>query len=153
KQQMTIEKVLILDEKSPHHIVLHELLRKRKSTYLYAPSLVEGFEKLQHSSFDLLFYNPQLAGLEGLKQIKEKYPLIPVILITEQPHIEETVEAMQLGAHHCLQLPLNPEPLILLLNRLQAQINEQRESAYLEQDETVQSEQKKHLLIVESAMM
>jgi len=61
------------------------------------------------SSFDLVFLDvilPGLNGMEVLRQIKVQGPEVEVILITGQASIEAAIEAIKLGAFHYVQKPL-----------------------------------------------
>ncbi len=50
---------------------------------------------------------PGLGGLETLRQIKEHYPLVPVIMLTAETAIESVVSSMQLGAYDYLTKPID----------------------------------------------
>lgn len=58
---------------------------------------------------------PGLSGLETLEQIRERHPMLPVIVLTADDSAETAVRAMKLGAHDYLTKPLNSTKLLTTL--------------------------------------
>jgi len=61
----------------------------------------EGLETLEKTSIDVVILDikmPGMDGIETLTQIKKKYPLVEVILLTGHGSTETAVEGMKLGA-------------------------------------------------------
>ncbi len=58
---------------------------------------------------------PGLSGLETLEQIRERHPVLPVIVLTADDTAETAVRAMKLGAHDYLTKPLNSTKLLTTL--------------------------------------
>lgn len=89
-----------------------------------AASGFEALEKLEKVSFDILFVDIKMAGMNGielLKRVKEEYPDTVVILITAYGSIESAVEAMKMGAMDYLLKPFKPEQLSLVLEKVTQQ--------------------------------
>jgi DNA-binding NtrC family response regulator len=61
---------------------------------------------------------PQLGGLELLKRVREKYPQVPVIVLTQFGTIESAVEATHLGAIDFVAKPFHVDELREKLGRL-----------------------------------
>jgi len=60
---------------------------------------------------------PEMDGIQLLSAIKGKYPHIEFIVMTGYGTVKTAVEAMQLGAAHYIQKPLDHEELNLLIQR------------------------------------
>src|SRR5947207_10758923 len=60
---------------------------------------------------------PEMDGIQLLSALKGKYPNIEVIMMTGYGTVKTAVEAMQLGAAHYIQKPLDHEELNLLIQR------------------------------------
>ncbi len=100
----------------------------------------EAFTKLASERFDAVTidYNlPSITGIELLTQIKQKYPYIPVIMVTGQGDERVAVEAMRKGAQDYITktreyLELLPRTLIRAIREstLTKQLEESRQRYY-----------------------
>lgn len=75
---------------------------------------------------------PQMNGLEFLAEIKQMYPLKPVMILTGQGSIDTAVEAMQLGAATYVEKPLNPNDLIQKIYKVMHYEEEENETTFKE---------------------
>src|SRR5262245_64572747 len=74
----------------------------------------------QNGEVDLVLADlqmPEMDGMQLLSAVKGKYPHIEVIMMTGYGTVKTAVEAMQLGAAHYIQKPLDPDELNLLIRR------------------------------------
>jgi DNA-binding NtrC family response regulator len=74
----------------------------------------------QHGDVDLVLADlqmPEMDGIQLLSAVKGKYPHIEFIVMTGYGTVKTAVEAMQLGAAHYIQKPLDLEDLNLLVRR------------------------------------
>ena len=74
----------------------------------------------QNGEVDLVLADlqmPEMDGIELLSAVKGKYPHIEFIMMTGYGTVKTAVEAMQLGAAHYIQKPLDHEELNLLIQR------------------------------------
>ncbi len=81
---------------------------------------VEALKVMADQAVDVVLADilmPEMDGLSLLKEIKERYPAITVIIMTAYGSIEKAVEAIKLGAYDFIQKPLNQERLIHLLKK------------------------------------
>jgi DNA-binding NtrC family response regulator len=78
---------------------------------------------------------PGKSGLEVLREIKERAPDVPVLVITAYGDVDVAVEAMKAGAYDFIGKPFNREHLLLTVERalervqLRAEVHELRRRA------------------------
>ena len=80
----------------------------------------EGLSSATTKAFDVVLTDlrlPGMGGLELVRQLHEKHPRLPVVLMTAHGTIETAIEATKLGAYDYLQKPFEMEELLSLLNR------------------------------------
>jgi DNA-binding NtrC family response regulator len=86
-----------------------------------AASGPEALEKLEQKSFQVMFVDikmPGMDGLELLEKVKQDYPDIMVVIITAYGSIESAVRAMRTGASDYLLKPFKPDQLSLVMERI-----------------------------------
>ena len=75
----------------------------------------EGLRLLDQESFDLVLLDlalPGQSGLELLPQIKERYPELPIIMITAYGTVDNVIESIRAGAENFIQKPWDNEKLL-----------------------------------------
>lgn len=75
----------------------------------------EALRALALEDYDLAYLDirlPEMDGLTVLREIHQRYPELPVILITAHASLQSAVEAMRLGATDYLIKPVDPTTLI-----------------------------------------
>jgi len=75
----------------------------------------------------------ELNGLDVLKEVKSRFPDVPVIIMTAFGGVEEAVEAMKLGAHDFISKPFEMDELILKLQKADEQIKLIKENTRLKE--------------------
>lgn len=88
-----------------HGFVVHEALTSRK-----ALEIIE-----QVTDLDVVLCDYKLDGTDGkamLIKIKERYPQLPVIIITGYNDLKTAVEVMKMGAYDYMLKPLFPEEIL-----------------------------------------
>lgn len=97
-----IIKVLVIDDEPGAVALFRDLLLNRGFGAECALSGKEGLEKIERFRPDVVLLDikmPEMDGIETLKNIKEKYPSIPVIMLTSYGYVDELVNsAMEKGA-------------------------------------------------------
>jgi len=78
-------------------------------------------------------YMPVMDGLTLLKRVKQKYPLIEVIIITGYATIENAIEAMKLGANDFILKPVNFEHVKFVVNKCYQKIKSTHEKKELQE--------------------
>jgi CheY-like chemotaxis protein len=87
---------------------------------LSAKSGDEGLDILMENKFDLIFLDENMSGLSGLETltiIKEKYPNIPVIMITKSEEESIMEEAIGSKIADYLIKPVNPNQILLSIKK------------------------------------
>ncbi|MCR4660010.1 MAG: PglZ domain-containing protein [Bacteroidales bacterium] len=105
-----------IDLLKPHILFLEE----RGYTVIAVTSGADALDSLGEQAVDIVFLDenmPGLSGLDTLSVIKEKYPQVPVIMITksEEEHIMD--EALGSKISDYLIKPVNPNQILLTLKK------------------------------------
>lgn len=108
--------ILLIDDEAPFVEAMVRRLTKRELHVLAAYSGKEGLEKLeQNAAVEVVILDvkmPEMDGLETLRQIKSKFPLIEVIMLTGHGTIESAIEGMKWGAFDYLLKPCDIDHLL-----------------------------------------
>ena len=111
--------VLIVDDEEPTRRILKLNLQDRYQVLL-ARNGEEALQQLSQTPVDVLVTDmrmPGLSGLDLLRQVHERWPDLPVIVVTAYGTIENAVEAMRQGAYDYLQKPIKIAELEVLLEK------------------------------------
>jgi two-component system response regulator HydG len=114
------EKILIIDDDKDMCLVLKRFLSKHGFESHEANSGKKALEILESVSPDLILCDFKLEDMDGttiLKNIKERLPDVPVIIITGYSNIKTAVEVMRLGAIDYVTKPLLPDEILLTIKR------------------------------------
>lgn len=94
--------VLIVDDSAVDRRLAQGVLEKNADlAFIYAVDGADALGQIKISPPDLVLTDlqmPVMSGLELVRQVREKYPLIPVILMTAQGSEEIAVQALASGA-------------------------------------------------------
>ncbi len=96
----------------------------------------EALADLGQSSYDLMVSDlrlPEEDGLWLLEQVRERYPEVPVILVTAYATVGTAVEAMRAGAEDYLAKPFRPEELRARIRKVLRHRELERENRSLRQ--------------------
>ncbi len=108
-------RVLLVDDEAPFVQALSRRLDKRGYVVLTASDGLEALDSLEKNpNIDVVVLDvkmPGMDGLEALKAIKKKYPLVEVIMLTGHATFESGVAGMKLGALDYMMKPCDLEML------------------------------------------
>src|SRR5579884_3230100 len=107
--------ILIIDDEAAIRESLETLLEMENYAVTLATTAEEGLSRIAEQPFDLVlldFALPDRNGLEILRDIRDRDPLLPVIMITAYGTVENAVRAMQAGANNFIQKPWDNEKLL-----------------------------------------
>ena len=113
---MTIAKILLVDDEKPFVETLMKRLKKRDVEILAAYNGQEALERLAgDDSFEVIILDIKITVMDGmtaLKEIKSRYPLVEVIMLTGHATVETGIEGMKKGAFDYLMKPCDMDQLI-----------------------------------------
>ncbi len=113
---MTIAKVLLVDDEVPFVEAMSRRLKKRDVHILTAFSGPEALDILAgDGSVEAVILDvkmPIMDGIETLAEIRKRFPLVEVIMLTGHATVETGIEGMKLGAFDYLMKPCDMEVLI-----------------------------------------
>ncbi len=123
-------RALVVDDEADFTDVLALRLTDTGETTFKAYSGGEGLEILKKENIDVVILDikmPGMDGIETLKEIKHRHPLVEVILLTGHGTTETAVEGMKLGAFDYLLKPADFDDLKKKLVLAQKRKDEQEE--------------------------
>jgi response regulator RpfG family c-di-GMP phosphodiesterase len=111
-----------VDDEEPVRAYLAEVLRLEGYQCRCFSESLEALSYLARSSApaDLLLADislPGMTGIELLRQVKCKYPALPVILISGMYELALAVDALKAGADDYLKKPVRPVDVIALVSK------------------------------------
>jgi DNA-binding NtrC family response regulator len=108
-------KILVVDDED---IVLDSCQRVLKEdgfdTYL-VPSAGKALEAMEHEDFAILLIDvkmPEHNGIYLMREVKEKWPNIPIIIMSGYYTIETIEETVETGADAFIAKPFTPDELL-----------------------------------------
>ncbi|WP_300459088.1 response regulator [Desulfobacula sp.] len=123
-------KVLIVDDEKDFVEMFSLRLEKQGEKVSTAHSGREALEVLEHEPIDVVILDIRMPGMDGidtLRQIKKRYPIVEVILLTGHGSTETAVEGMKLGAFDYLMKPADFEEIKIKLENARKRKDEQEE--------------------------
>ncbi|CAN2044654.1 Response regulator [Candidatus Magnetomoraceae bacterium gMMP-1] len=123
-------KVLLVDDEKDFVEMLSLRLQEIGEKVFAAHSGQECLESLNKQEIDVVILDIKMPGMDGigtLKQIKQKFPLIEVIMLTGHGSTETAVEGMKLGAYDYLLKPTDFDSLTEKLEGAKTRKYEQEE--------------------------
>ncbi len=121
--------ILIIDDEAGLRQMMARVLQRAGYEVTTAANGKDGLALVSEHTFDLLYLDirmPGLNGLEVLKIIHARFPDLPVVLFTAQPDLHSAVEALRHGATDYLLKPLKPQAVIDRTQAILANKQEER---------------------------
>ncbi len=108
--------LMLVDDETSFLETMTKRLKKREFTVISALSGTEALTLLRsHQNLDVILLDVKMPGMDGmatLQEIKKKYPLVEVIMLTGHGTIESAIEGMKAGAYDYLLKPCDIEQLV-----------------------------------------
>ena len=117
---MAADTILVIDDEEAQREAVGGYLRKRGFDVLQVENGRRGLELLQGQAIDLVITDlrmPELDGMGVLEAARQTNPDIGVVLVTAYGSVDGAVDAMQEGAFHYLQKPIDLDELDLIVDR------------------------------------
>ena len=126
---MAIGNVLLVDDEVPFVETMVKRLDKREAQINTAFSGAEALEKLGNiAGVEVVILDvkmPDMDGIETLREIKRRYPLVEVVMLTGHATVETAIEGIKLGAFDYLMKPCDMEILISKVSEAASRKREQ----------------------------
>ncbi|MCF8079943.1 MAG: response regulator [Desulfobacterales bacterium] len=124
---MAIAKVLLVDDETPFVEAMSRRLKKRDIEILAAFSGAEALDMLKNDgSVEVVILDVKMPGMDGIEtlgEIRKKFPLVEVIMLTGHATVETGIEGMKLGAFDYLMKPCDMD---VLMNKLKEAVAKKR---------------------------
>jgi DNA-binding NtrC family response regulator len=124
-------KLLLVDDEKPFVETMMKRLKRRE---IDVKPAYDGQEALDHlkdnSGTEVVILDikmPNMDGMTALKEIKNKFPLIEVIMLTGHATVETGIEGMKMGAFDYLMKPCDMDQLIQKVNEAAKRKRDQEE--------------------------
>jgi two-component system, NtrC family, response regulator HydG len=115
-----MQTILIIDDDRDMCLLLKRFLTRHGYEVMEAYSGKKALEVLESTEPSLIMCDFRLEDMEGnvlLGKIKERYPHLPVIIITGYSDIKIAVEVMKMGAYDYITKPLFPDEILVTIKK------------------------------------
>ncbi|PTN33156.1 response regulator [Desulfonatronum sp. SC1] len=113
---MSLAKILLVDDEVPFVDTMVKRLSKRDFEIFTAYSGQEALDQLdKHHDIDIAVLDVKMPGMDGiatLREIKSRFPLVEVIMLTGHGTVESAIDGMKLGAFDYLMKPAEIDDLV-----------------------------------------
>ncbi|HYW46259.1 MAG TPA: sigma-54 dependent transcriptional regulator [Bryobacteraceae bacterium] len=127
-------KILVVDDELDIREGLEFLLTSEGYGVDLAQNGVEGLQKMESHSYDLVLLDlmmPDLSGMEVIQQVRERDRETPIFMITAYGSVEAAVDALKRGANDYFSKPWDNEKLIIEIDRMIARRRLEYENTHL----------------------
>lgn len=133
---MSSATILIIDDEEKLRNLLTRIITLEGFTVIEAGNLKTALKILEKESVDVILCDVKLPdgnGVEFVKEIKPKFPLAEIILLTAYGNIADGVQAMRNGAYDYITKGDDNDKIIPLLNTALEKVQLQKRIQQLEQ--------------------
>ena len=123
-------KLLLVDDEEEFLTSTSQALGRRGFDVKVAPNGVTALELVEKNSYDIILLDvkmPDIDGIEVFRQIREKLPDLPVILLTGHGSIDDAFYTSKDGIADYLTKPIDIESLSERLHKIVEKAEKQRE--------------------------
>jgi DNA-binding NtrC family response regulator len=113
-------RIVVVDDELNIREALVTLLEKKQYQVRGAGSAEEAMKELEAATADLILTDlkmPGMGGMEFVRQLKERWPEIEVLVMTAFGSIETAVESMRCGAYDYITKPIDRERLAVVVDK------------------------------------
>jgi len=108
-------RVLVVDDEIDFLETIIKRLQARNINVSGADSGYKALEMIGEQDFDVVILDVKMPGLDGidtLREMKKKKPLMEVIMLTGHASVESGIQGMQLGAFDYVMKPVALDELL-----------------------------------------
>ncbi|MFZ7125901.1 MAG: response regulator [Desulfobacterales bacterium] len=118
---MTVAKLLLVDDETAFLEAMTRRLKKRNFEVFTATSGMEALEVLSENGerVEVVILDVKMPGMDGietLSEIKRKFPLIEVVMLTGHATVASAIDGMKQGAYDYLMKPCDVNVLVGKVN-------------------------------------
>ena len=117
--------ILLVEDDEAISIGLKKLLMKESFVVNCVHTGLQAINQIQMSVPDIMILDiglPDISGIEVLKQIRPKFPELPILLLTARDEIKDKVEGLNAGADDYLTKPFDIDELIARLRVIERRL-------------------------------
>ena len=110
--------VLLVDDEAEFLETLVKRIKKRDVNVTGVGSGEKALEFLDEQPVDVVVLDVRMPGMDGietLRELKKRHPLVEVIMLTGHASLEVAIEGMELGAFDYLMKPIDIDELLYKL--------------------------------------
>jgi len=114
-------RILIAEDEKNQRDLLEGFLNKEGFSVDAVSNGREALQALGNNFFDIVLLDykmPELDGLHTLKEVRQRYPELPVVMMTAYGTVETAVASMKEGALDYLTKPIELDELLLILQKV-----------------------------------
>ena len=108
-------RMMLVDDEERFLSTTEKLLKKKGYDVITAASGPEALDILNRKTIHVVILDVKMPGMDGietLREIKTRFPLVEVIMLTGHATVESAVDGLKSGATDYLMKPTGPEELI-----------------------------------------
>ncbi|MEO0185834.1 MAG: sigma-54 dependent transcriptional regulator, partial [candidate division WOR-3 bacterium] len=127
-------RLLLIEDEQAQRALLKRILEKEGYIVSESENGKKGIELFTNEDFDIVLLDqrlPDMSGIEVIEKLKEISPIVPVIMITAYANVQDAVKAMKMGAFHYLNKPVDPDELLITIQKATDTLNLKRENEEL----------------------
>ncbi len=113
--QLEEVRVLLVDDEVEFVDTLAKRMKKRSLKVFSVNGGEDALEFLGQHPTDVVVLDVKMPGIDGiqaLREIKQQYPLIEVIMLTGHANVEVAIQGMEIGAFDYLMKPMAIDDLV-----------------------------------------
>lgn len=108
-------RVLLIDDEVDFISTLAKRLGRRGLSISTAGSGAEALDVMAREPFDVVLLDIKMAGMDGIKtlsEIKQRHPLVEVVMLTAHANTDIVISSLAMGAYDYLMKPVNVDELV-----------------------------------------
>lgn len=134
-------RVLVVDDEDDFRETFVKRLRKRNLDVTGVESGEKALELIDNELFDVAILDvkmPGMGGVETLREMKKKRPLMEVIMLTGHASVESGIDGMKVGAFDYIMKPAD-------IDELMAKMTQAYEKKSIHEEKIRQAKAREHV--------
>ena len=116
-----MKKILIVDDEKSIRKTFRILIEKEGYSVSTAENAIQALQLIEDEDYDLIITDtimPQMSGLELTKIIRKTNPIVPIIVITGEPTLENKQIASEFKATEYMPKPIKIDDLFTTIENM-----------------------------------